>query len=123
MAPSGALCPLNWALVEGGPDLHPLGSPGCLLNLVQERGIQFGMTFLDGTNVRAYKGGWGSPKRGSQAQRDDREALGRSRGGYDTKACVIAGAFGRAIAFRIAPGQAHGLPDAIPLLPTPSTRC
>jgi transposase len=29
---------------------------------------------------------------------------------------VIADALGRAIAFRIAPGQAHELPDAIPLL-------
>jgi transposase len=26
-----------------------------LLNLVQERGIQLGMTFLDGTNVRAHQ--------------------------------------------------------------------
>src|ERR671916_430368 len=46
----------------------------------------------------------------------DREALGRSRGGYGTKACVIADASGHAIAFRIAPGQAHELPHAIPLL-------
>ncbi len=55
-------------------------------------------------------------KGGSQAERDAREALGRSRGGYGTKACVIADASGRAIAFRIAPGQAHELPQAIPLL-------
>jgi hypothetical protein len=55
-------------------------------------------------------------KGGSQAERDDREALGRSRGGYGTKACGIADASGRAIAFRIAPGQAHELPHAIPLL-------
>jgi transposase len=53
---------------------------------------------------------------GSQAERDDREALGRSRGGYGIKACVIADATGRAIAFRIAPGQAHELPHAVPLL-------
>jgi len=31
---------------------------------------------------------------------------------------VIADGLGRAIAFRIAPGQAHELPDAIPLLNT-----
>ena len=31
---------------------------------------------------------------------------------------MIADALGRAIAFRIAPGQAHELPDAIPLLDT-----
>ena len=48
--------------------------------------------------------------------RDAREALGRSRGGYGTKACVIADGAGHAIAFRIAPGQAHELPHALPLL-------
>ena len=44
-----------------------------------------------------------------------REALGRSRGGYGTKACVIADGAGRAMAFRPAPGRAHELPRAIPL--------
>lgn len=57
------------------------------------------------------------PKRGSGAERNLREALGRSRGGYGTKACVIADAGGRAVAFRLAPGQAHGESDA--LTPTP----
>ena len=46
----------------------------------------------------------------------DASPLGRSRGDYGTKACVIADGLGRTIAFRIAPGQAHGLPDALPLL-------
>ena len=45
-----------------------------------------------------------------------REALGRSRGGYGTKACVIADGSGRAIAFALAPGQAHELPMAPALL-------
>ena len=45
-----------------------------------------------------------------------REALGRSRGGYGTKACVIADGRGRAIAFALAPGQAHELPMAPRLL-------
>jgi transposase len=48
-----------------------------LLNPVQECGIQLDMAFLDGTNVRASEGRRGSPKRGSQAQQDHREALGR----------------------------------------------
>ena len=39
-----------------------------------------------------------------------REALGRSRGGYGTKACVIADGQGRAVAFALAPGQAHEAP-------------
>ena len=55
-------------------------------------------------------------KRGTQAERDRREALGRSRGGFGTKACVIADGLGRAVAFILAPGQAHELPHAIPLL-------
>lgn len=55
-------------------------------------------------------------KRGAAAQRDDREALGRSRGGYGTRACVIADGKGRAIALRLAPGHAHELSYAIPLL-------
>ena len=45
-----------------------------------------------------------------------REALGRSHGGYGTKACVIADGHGRAIAFALAPGQAHELPLAPGLL-------
>jgi len=56
------------------------------------------------------------PKGGSGAERDTREAVDRSRGGYGTKACVIADGRGRAVAFRQAPGQAHELPHAVPLL-------
>ena len=56
-------------------------------------------------------------------KRDRREALGRSRGGYGTKAVVTADAEGRAIGFLLAPGQAHELPlapamiDALPDTP------
>ena len=88
-----------------------------LLDRVQERGVALGMVFLDGSNVRAHQKAAGAAKKGgSAAERDAREALGRSRGGYGTKACVIADGRGRAVAFRIAPGQAHELPHAIPLL-------
>jgi hypothetical protein len=38
--------------------------------------------------------------------------LGRSRGGYGTKACVIADGTGQAIGFALVPGQAHELPLA-----------
>src|SRR4051794_15008587 len=56
-------------------------------------------------------------KKGANSKgRDEREALGRSRGGYGTEACVIADGLGRAVAFILAPGQAHELPQAIPLL-------
>ncbi len=88
-----------------------------LLNLVQQRGVALGMAFLDGTNLRAHQKAAGSDKKGADSeQRDRREALGRSRGGYGTKACVIADSLGRAVAFILAPGQAHELPHAIPLL-------
>src|SRR5215216_7429861 len=56
-------------------------------------------------------------KGGTSAERDVREALGRSRGGFGTKACVIADASGHAIGFALAPGPAHELPLA-PLLLT-----
>ena len=78
-----------------------------LLALVQKQGVQLGMTFLDGTSIRAHH---------KAAERDHREALGRSRGGYGTKACVICDAIGRAVAFVLAPGQAHELPHALALL-------
>ena len=65
---------------------------------------------------RPPESGRGGSKGGSSAERDTREALGRSREGYGTKACVIADGLGRAVAFILAPGQAHELPQAIPLL-------
>jgi transposase len=55
-------------------------------------------------------------KGASPAWRDRREALGRSRGGFGTKACVVADGAGRAVAFAVAPGQAHELPIAPSLL-------
>ena len=90
-----------------------------LLGLAQERGIELGMVFLDGTNIRAHQKAAGAARKGRTAdQRDEREALGRSRGGYGTKACVIADGGGRAVAFALLPGQAHELPAAPPLLGT-----
>ena len=35
-----------------------------LLSLVQERGVQLGMVFLDGTNIRAHQKAAGAAKRG-----------------------------------------------------------
>ncbi|MBK1662823.1 IS5 family transposase [Paracraurococcus ruber] len=88
-----------------------------LLDLVQEGRVALGMAFLDGTNLRAHQKAAGAKKRGANSEeRDRREALGRSRGGYGTKACVIADGRGRAAAFTLAPGQAHELPMAPDLL-------
>ena len=59
----------------------------------------------------------------SSEERDRREALGRSSGGFGTKACVVADGRGRAVAFAVAPGPAHELPlapgllDSLPRVP------
>ncbi len=87
-----------------------------LLSLVQERGISLGMTFLDGTSIRADEKAAGAAKEETAAGRDAREALGAHVVAMAPKACVIADGKGRAIAFRLAPGQAHELPHAVPLL-------
>ena len=74
------------------------------------------MTFLDGTSIRVHQKAAGAAKKGATApERDEREALGRSRGGFATKVCVIADSAGRAVAFSLAPGQVHELPYAVPL--------
>ncbi|WP_343898275.1 IS5 family transposase [Craurococcus roseus] len=88
-----------------------------LLAMAQSRGVELGMAFLDGTSIRAHRKAAGAAgKNPAPAQRGAGEAPGRSRGGYGTKACVIAGSDGRAVAFALAPGQAHELPHAVPLL-------
>src|ERR687889_587837 len=56
-----------------------LGVWGRLLALAQERGVQLGMTFLDGTNIRASEGGRRRSPKDAAAQRRSGEALGRSR--------------------------------------------
>ena len=35
----------------------------CLLTLAQERGVQLGMAFLDGTNIRAHQKAAGAAKK------------------------------------------------------------
>src|SRR3954447_14033890 len=116
------------AVVAGGSDpgsspgqaLPPLGPPGCLGEAAAPRPRAWGPTRDDLSGRHQHPGppqGGGRGKKGaSSKQRDEREALGRSRGGYGTKACVIADGLGRAVAFILAPGQAHELPQAIPLL-------
>ncbi len=39
-----------------------------LLDLVQQRGIALGMTFIDGTNIRAHQKAAGAEKRGPAAR-------------------------------------------------------
>ena len=86
--------------------------------------MAFEMTFLDGTNIRAHHKATGAQKKeASSEERDHREALGRSRGGYGTKVCVIADGHGKVFGFALAPGQAHELLlapamlDSLPAIP------
>jgi transposase len=46
-----------------------LGVWECLLLLAQQRGVHLGMTFLDGTNIRAHAKAAGAEKRGPPARR------------------------------------------------------
>ncbi|MDI3308047.1 MAG: IS5 family transposase [Acetobacteraceae bacterium] len=88
-----------------------------MLAMAQERGVALGMAFpLWYLHPCPPEGGRGGQKGATPPERDAREALGRSRGGYGTKAAVIAEGAGRAVAFKLAPGQAHELPHAVPLL-------
>ena len=50
------------------------------------------------------------PVKGDARGRNRRKTLGRDCGGFGTKACVVAGGQGRAIASDLVPGQAHEPP-------------
>src|SRR4051812_27429251 len=113
-APSGAV-------VDGGADLHPL-EPSWRMGASAGTGATAqGAQAGDGVPRRQHDPGppesrWCGQKGGSSEQRDQREALGRSRGGFSTKASVIVDGSGRAIGFALAPGQANELPMAPVLL-------
>src|SRR3954463_6723413 len=107
-------------MVASGSDLHPLGPPGRVGAAAAPGPRAWGSTRDNGSGRHQHSGspqGGGRGKKGANSKgRDEREALGRSRGGYGTKACVIADGLGRAVAVILAPGQAHELPHAVPLL-------
>ncbi|CAA9299988.1 MAG: Mobile element protein, partial [uncultured Gemmatimonadaceae bacterium] len=80
------------ALADGRPDLHPLVAPRRLGAHAGDgaggwRRTRHGVPrrHLD---PRPPEGGGGGAKDPAPAQRGAGEALGRSRGGYGTKACV-----------------------------------
>src|SRR3954464_12797354 len=123
--PRGA--PSRLSLVPGRERLRPssAGPPwacgsGCCSWPKSVGPRAWGSTRDDGSGRHQPSGapqGGGRGKKGATSKgRDEREALGRSRGGSGTKACVIADVLGRAVDFIRAPGQAHELPHAVPLL-------
>ena len=88
-----------------------------LLALVQERGVRLGMVFLDGTNIRAHQKAAGASRKGDlQKSETAVKRLADLVAATPPRPLVMADGAGRAIAFRLAPGQAHELPHAIPLL-------
>jgi transposase len=107
-------------MVAGGAALHPVGQARGMGAAARggargRRRARHGVPGRD-EHQGAPEGRGRAQKRGTSAQRDRREALGRSRGGFGTKACIVADGRGRAVAFALAPGQAHELPLAPGLL-------
>src|SRR3954453_1874122 len=109
-----------WCVVASCAAVHSLGEAGCLGAPARAGPAARHRAWHDLSRRHQPPGspqGGGRTKKGVDSrQRDVREALGPSRGGYGTKACVIADGRGRTIAFALASGQAHELPLAPGLL-------
>jgi hypothetical protein len=103
-------------LVEGGADLHPLGPAWhleALVDLAQRPGITLGMAFfLDGTNIRAHQKAAGAKKGDATVRSEMCARCSAVLVEATAKVCVIVDGCGRAVAFELAPGQAHKLPMA-----------
>ena len=81
-----------------------------------------------GRGLPGRDGGAGAPEGGGRAreggtgrERDRREALGRSRGGFGTEACAACDAAGRPLAFALLPGRDAELRAAPALLAVVAT--
>src|SRR3954451_17238312 len=92
------LGPWSWSLVAGGSDVHPLGPPGRVGAAVAPGPRAWCPTRDDVSRWHQHpgspQGGGRGKKEANSKGRDEREALVRSRGGYGTKACVIADGLG-----------------------------
>ena len=79
--------------------------------------MQPGMTFLDGTSIRAHhKAADAAIKPTLQHSEAIVKLLTDLVTVQGTDTCMVADRTGHAVAFRIAPGQAHELPHAVPLM-------
>lgn len=66
---------------------------------------------LDCSHIKLHQDGANPP--GGQAQ----QAIGRTKGGINTKLAAVVDAHGRAVQLCLAPGQQHDLKAVVPLLP------
>ena len=91
---AAAMYTLIATVVAGRAAVHSLGEAGCLGAPTRSRRAARHRAWHDLSRRHQHPGspqGGGRTKKGVDSrQRDVREALGRSRGGYGTKACVIA---------------------------------
>lgn len=107
-------------LVDCGATLHPLGKGRYLAGPLRTR-ERPGPCLGHGVprwheHSGPSQGGKSGPKGGFRGRGGDRDALGRSRGGFGSKICVAADGHGKALSFTLTSGQAHELPSAIALL-------
>ena len=80
-----------------------------LANLV--RGAQGELRHLDCSHIKLHQDG--TNPAGGQAQ----QAIGRTKGGINTKLAAVVDARGRAVALSLAPGQQHDLKAILPVVP------
>jgi transposase len=78
---------------------------------VLARGARGELRHLDCSHIKLHQHGANPP--GGQAK----HAIGRTKGGINTKLAVVVDAYGRAVALGLAPGQQHDLKAILPLVP------
>lgn len=116
-----AISPLGIRLlVDRGPAFHSMGEArrlGSALRARKKPGASHGNGLsLWHEHQGSSQGGGSRQKGGFRERRSDRQALGRSRGGFGSKVCVAADGHGKALSFTLTPGQAHKQPSAMALL-------
>ncbi|WP_369631450.1 MULTISPECIES: IS5 family transposase [unclassified Variovorax] len=80
------------------------------LQLAQVVQIKIEAVSLDSTSVKVHPDGTGAPKKNGP------QAIGKSRGGWNTKIHLLAADARTAVTFSLSPGQAHDAPEGRELL-------
>src|SRR5918994_4380252 len=107
------------ALRQLAHDLHapsPLGAGGCAGAIVSS----FAGTSPDPHPRRVRRLGQhqreGAPRRHGRSKKNGPQAIGKSRGGWNTKIHLVAADDRTALTFALSPGQAHDAPEGRKLL-------